>query len=77
MFQYADARAALANQVTGHETPAQLAELQKKDKALELDQVQAKFNYAYGNAWQEQLEAIQKKKMEQKKRLFDLGFLYG
>jgi hypothetical protein len=77
MFNYADARIALTNSVTGNETPEELVEIQRLDKGLELKQEQAKFNYQYATAWQEQQDQLIQKNREQKKRLFDMGAIFA
>jgi hypothetical protein len=77
MFSDMDARMELADSVTGNETPEQLAQIQAKDKQLALKKVKNELLYNYTDAWQEQLDRKIQKDRAQKKRLFDLGFLYG
>ena len=76
MFTYADKRMALANRVTGQETPEQLAAIQQQDKQLALKQIQAEVRYEYYNAWQEQREQRRKKAREQHQRLFEMGAIF-
>lgn len=52
-FNGADTRLALANRVTGQESPAELAGIGAQDKAAALQQAQGGINYEYATAWQE------------------------
>jgi hypothetical protein len=72
-----EARLALANRVTGNETPEQLAAIQKLDKALELKRAQAQLNYDYHSAWFEHQQARRKKNRDQRQRLFEMGVIFG
>lgn len=76
MFRAGDARLALANQVTGQETPAQLAAIQALDKELSLNQIQGEVEYQYQMAWQDQASRMRDQWRDQKKRLFEMGAIF-
>lgn len=67
------ARMGLANAVTGMESPAQIAQLQSADKALELQGVRDKINYQVALAMQETAQKLLKQHEEQRRRLMEAG----
>ena len=71
-----DARVALANRVTGKETPAQLALIAAYDKALALKSAQDKTNYEVGLAMQDAAIRHQKKEMEHRAQRIQNGYLF-
>jgi hypothetical protein len=62
-------RMALANGVTGNESPAQIASLAQADKAAALKSAASGFTADYGDAWEQQAKRMQKKNMAQAQRL--------
>ncbi len=71
-----DARVALANQVTGNETPAEIASIAAQDKALALHSAMAKTNYEVGLAMQDAGMSNQKKEMERRAQRIQNGYLF-
>ncbi len=64
-FGGADTRMALANGVTGQETPAELASLGAQDKTAALKQAAGNTQYLYATAWD---EANRRKQAEARQR---------
>ncbi|HEY9685969.1 MAG TPA: hypothetical protein V6C52_03240 [Coleofasciculaceae cyanobacterium] len=62
-------RMALANGVTGNESPEQIVGLAQADKAASLKAAVSGIKADYGDAWAEQSKRMHKKNMERMQRL--------
>lgn len=76
MFGSMDRRMALANHVTGNESPRDLITLERMDKAMQLQGIMAQTNLQAAWAMQEAAQKMREKDNEQKKRLMDAGAIF-
>lgn len=77
VFDANQGRLALANRVTGNESPQELIALNEADKRLQFQAIQGNLNYEYGYAWQEANERRRQKDREQRQRLFQMGAIFA
>ncbi len=70
-------RMALANRVTGNETPEELIAINNQDKQLAFQGIRDKINYEIGNAMEEANERRRQKDREQRQRLFQMGAIFA
>lgn len=68
-------RMALANGVTGNESQGEIAGIAQADKATTLKSAAGSIGSDYGYAWDEQSKRMQKKNVEQARRLQGISFM--
>jgi hypothetical protein len=73
MFGAMDRQMALANRVAGNESPRDIAQLARMDKALALQAAHAQTMYQVGLAMQETAAKMQEREQKMKQRLMDAG----
>jgi pyrroline-5-carboxylate reductase len=70
-------RMALANGVTGSESPATMASLGAMDKAFELQGAQAKTNYEVAQVMQQAAAKMKEKNLEHRRTMLENGVIFG
>lgn len=75
-FGVMDKRLELMSQMTGNETPDQLAAINALDKQYAIQEAQAKVEYEYTQNWIEANDKQRKKNGEQKRNLFNMGAIF-
>lgn len=76
-FAINDKRMALANSVTGNETPEQIAAIGQADKDLSLQAAKAEIDQQVGDTWDAALQQMKKKAWEKHQQHISNGWLFG